>query len=260
MRRDGKSPGRMMAVGRTLRTGAALTALLVAVGGCKPLDDAMVAIFGRSMRNSVSFDPYENPRPPDSTSVSFSSGNFPAAEGEVNVGQPEGLATDVPPLTPSDMNPPGSDVVNGLVNPVAADSAALARGQVMYERMCSPCHGVAGVSDESPMVQEIPGMQLMLSFNLATGNAVGYSDGYIFGMISVGRGLMPSYGHRVTYVDRWHIVNYVRELQRRAARAGGGGAADTAGAGGAAVPDTAAAPDPEGAPEGALEGAPGEGG
>lgn len=243
MRREPR-PGGRDGVRRRLRVGTALMALLVSAGACKPLDDAMVAIFGRSMRNSISFDPYENPRPPDSTSVSFASGNFPAARGEVNIGEPEGLAEDLPPLTPRDMNPPGSDVVNGLVNPVPADSASLARGQVMFERMCSPCHGVAGISNESPMVQDIPGMQLMTQFNLATGNAVGYSDGYIYGMIRVGRGLMPSYGHRVTHFDRWNIVNYVRELQRRATQAAGGGAgapADSAAAGGVAAPDTAGA-------------------
>lgn len=42
---------------------------------------------------------------------------------------------------------------------------------------------------------------------------------------------MPAYGHRMTYEDRWHVVNYVRRLQDE----GSGGAvpADT-------VPDTTA--------------------
>jgi prenyltransferase beta subunit len=35
-------------------------------------------------------------------------------------------------------------------------------------------------------------------------------------MIRVGRGLMPSYGARITHFDRWHVVNYVRQLQRSA--------------------------------------------
>jgi hypothetical protein len=32
-------------------------------------------------------------------------------------------------------------------------------------------------------------------------------------MISAGRGLMPNY-RRMTQEERWHVVNYVRELQR----------------------------------------------
>lgn len=201
---------------RAARLGVALLAVLT-TGACTPLDNVMVAIFGRSMRSSVSFDPYENPRQPAPGAVPFASGNYPAGPGEVNLGEPEGLEEDVPPLTPADMGAPGSDLVNSIENPVPADSASLARGQVVYERMCAVCHGAEGRSVESRMVQEIAGMAVMESYELAEGNAVGYTDGYIYGMIRMGRGLMPSYGHRITHFDRWHAVNYVRELQRRAA-------------------------------------------
>ncbi len=34
-------------------------------------------------------------------------------------------------------------------------------------------------------------------------------------MMSAGRGLMPNY-RRMPQVDRWHVVNYTRELQRSA--------------------------------------------
>jgi mono/diheme cytochrome c family protein len=186
----------------------------------------MAAIFGRSMRNSVSFDPYENPLLPDSNAVSFASGNYPVAPGVVNLGEPEGLEADVPPMTQADLLT-SSDVVNGLVNPVPADSASLARGQVMYERMCSVCHGPNGSSAEALILPKHP---MMAAFDLATGNAVGFTDGYIYGMIRVGRGVMPAYGHRVTHFDRWHIVNYVRELQRRAGQTPGGAAEDGAAA------------------------------
>jgi hypothetical protein len=45
---------------------------------------------------------------------------------------------------------------------------------------------------------------------------VGRTDGYIFAVITVGRGLMPMYGDNIPAPDRWHIVNYVRSLQRQA--------------------------------------------
>jgi mono/diheme cytochrome c family protein len=222
---------------RTLRTAAVLLLATVIAGACKPLDDAMATIFGRSMRSSVSFDPYENPQRPDSNAVSFASGNYPAAPGVVNVGEPEGLEEDVPPMTQADLTS-SSDVVNSLVNPVPADSASLARGQVMYERMCSVCHGPNGSSAEALILPKHP---MMAAFDLATGNSVGFTDGYIYGMIRVGRGLMPPYGHRITHFDRWHIVNYLRELQRRAGQTPGGAAeedgaaaAEAGGAGGGA--------------------------
>ncbi|MGD8867185.1 MAG: hypothetical protein PVI01_06135, partial [Gemmatimonadales bacterium] len=51
--------------------------------------------------------------------------------------------------------------------------------------------------------------------HLTTQRAREYPDGYIFGMMSAGRGLMPNY-RRIPQADRWHIVNYVRQLQRSA--------------------------------------------
>jgi len=42
---------------------------------------------------------------------------------------------------------------------------------------------------------------------------VARSDGYLYGMIRVGRALMPAYGHQISHYDRWHIVNYVRQMQ-----------------------------------------------
>jgi len=205
---------------RLVRVTVALTLSTVLLGGCKPLDDVMATIFGRSMRSSVSFDPYENPHLPDSNAVPFASGNYPAAPGFVNLGEPEGLEEDVPPMTPADLVS-SSDVVNSLVNPVPSDEASLARGQVMYDRMCAVCHGASGLSAEAPILPKHP---YMAAFNLASGNAVGFTDGYVYGMIRVGRGFMPSYGHRITHFDRWHIVNYVRELQRRAGQTPAGGA------------------------------------
>ena len=43
--------------------------------------------------------------------------------------------------------------------------------------------------------------------------ALGRTDGYIYGMIRVGRVMMPAYGHQIGHYDRWHLVNYVRQLQ-----------------------------------------------
>lgn len=182
------------------------------LGGCKPLDDAMVAIFGRSMRDSRSFDPYENPVPPPENAVSFSSGNFPAAPGVVNVGQPEGV--DVPPFTQLDMVPigTGNEVVAGMVNPIPVDDeAAMARGEEMYLRFCAVCHGPNGNGANAYIAQKHP---TVAAYNLAGPVVQGYGDQYLYGMIRVGRGLMPAYGPRITHFDRWKIVNYVRLLQQ----------------------------------------------
>jgi mono/diheme cytochrome c family protein len=117
-----------------------------------------------------------------------------------------------------------------LVSPIAGDSAEIALGQERFEQFCTPCHGSEGLGD-GPVVgpNRIPPIPTL---DLTTDRAVGYTDGYIWGMISNGRGLMPSY-HRIPVGERWRIVAYVRQLQQQAAE--GGGAAGATAAGGAAV-------------------------
>ena len=78
---------------RKRRAPIRLVLLTVALGttatACSPFDDVMVAIFGRSMRDQSSFDPYENTLMPPEGSVPFAAGNMPAGLGQVNVGQSE---------------------------------------------------------------------------------------------------------------------------------------------------------------------------
>ncbi len=187
--------------------GALALGLVLATGACTPLDDAMVAIFGRSMRDQTSFDPYEAPLPAPEGSVAFSAGNFPARPGEVNVGQPEGLEDFPAPFTQLELINE-APVVVGLANPVALNEASAARGEELYLRFCAPCHGPNGAGVTGYIIPAgYP------PFPLVTDRVRGFTDGYIYGMIRVGRGLMPAYGHRIHHFDRWHIVNYLRVLQ-----------------------------------------------
>jgi mono/diheme cytochrome c family protein len=191
-------------------------ALVAVSSACTPLDDALVAIFGRSMRSQRSFDPYENPRLPAEGSVPFASGNFPAAAFEVNVGQPEGLAQEPPPFTAMMILQQDERVV-GLQNPVPPTDQSLARGQQLFDRSCAPCHGVSGLGADANLFEVY---QLLGAYDVAGAQVAGYTDGYIYGMIRMGRGMMPSYGHRISHFDRWHIVNYVRTLQAQQGNTG----------------------------------------
>ena len=194
----------------------ALVAMLaiVALSGCKPVDDVMVLIFGRSMRDQRSFDPYENTRPPPENSISFASGNYPLEFGVVNVGQPEGA--DVPRFTQADLGVPGVGalVVQGLTNPLdRTDPRSMERGEELYMRFCAVCHGEDGVGANAYIADK---HSTLPAYNLSGAQVAAYSDQYLYAMIRVGRGLMPEYGSRITHFDRWTIVNYVRELQLQA--------------------------------------------
>jgi mono/diheme cytochrome c family protein len=94
--------------------------------------------------------------------------------------------------------------VEGLVsNPVAADAASVERGRAWFETYCAVCHASDGlgrgpISDKFPAIPPVAG-------------AVRFSDAYLFGLITQGRGLMPGYA-RVPAAARWDVVNYLRSM------------------------------------------------
>lgn len=123
------------------------------------------------------------------------------------------------------------DSLSVLPNPVPADARSLADGRKEYQINCAVCHGVAGNGDGPATLYGMVGM------NLVQGPSLSYSDGYIFGIIRNGRGLMPNY-NRIEEMDRWDVVNYIRGLQGRYAVETGALAAP--GVNGAAVPGPSA--------------------
>lgn len=95
-----------------------------------------------------------------------------------------------------------------LPNPVAADTRSLRNGAQQYVINCSVCHGATGAGD-GPMTRfNYPPMPIGPGSNAATT----LSDGYLFGIIRNGRGLMPPY-NRIEESDRWDLINYLRALQ-----------------------------------------------
>jgi mono/diheme cytochrome c family protein len=199
---------------RSLVRPAVWALALMTLGACKPLDDVMVVVFGRSMRDQRSFDPYENTRRAPENSVPFSAGNYPIADGVVNIGQPEGI--DIVPFTQNDLGVPGEGgpAIQSLVNPTDPNSPeSLERGEELYTRFCIVCHGPDGVGANANIAQFHP---VLPAYNLSGDLVAAYSDQYLYAMIRVGRGLMPEYGSRIAHFDRWHVVNYVRQLQAQA--------------------------------------------
>ena len=101
-----------------------------------------------------------------------------------------------------------------MSSPIAGTEADLARGEELFGQFCTPCHGVTGVGD-GPVVGQnrIPAIPLL---NIRGELTRGYTDGYIWGLITNGRGLMPAYP-RIPAMDRWYLVAHVRRLQAEAA-------------------------------------------
>lgn len=122
-----------------------------------------------------------------------------------------------------------------LESPLAGTEDEIARGEIRYRQFCTPCHGVSGIGDGPVMMpQRERGIPFTPALNLHTDQARGLSDGYIWGIITDGRGLMPSY-RRIPQDERWYLVSYVRHLQAQgppdaSARSAAGAARSEAGA------------------------------
>lgn len=118
-----------------------------------------------------------------------------------------------------------------LSSPLGPEDIDLALGEESFQTFCSVCHGGDG-RGRGPVVgpNRIPDIPTL---NLHSDQASSYSDGYIWGMITNGRGLMPSY-RRIPAAVRWQVVAYVRAFQAGLVEPGAeanpaGGAGDSAG-------------------------------
>jgi mono/diheme cytochrome c family protein len=98
------------------------------------------------------------------------------------------------------------DSMSALKNPTPASDSSLANGRKYFQINCAVCHGERAMGDGTATKFGMPGI------NLTTDMTKARTDGYIFGMIRNGRGLMPPY-NRIEEMDRWDVVNYVRALQ-----------------------------------------------
>lgn len=176
---------------RRHRTLVPLLMVLAAASGCTDIEDAMASVsFLNFLRESPALDPYEAPRVPPADAVPS------ASPGEV--WEPELENSDAALRALGDT----------LFNPVQETEAVLTRGAEVFQTYCAVCHGVGGQGD-GPIV----GVgKLPFATNLMLPTTVERSDGYLYGIIRVGRGLMPSY-RRIPPSDRWAVVHYLRYMQ-----------------------------------------------
>lgn len=94
-------------------------------------------------------------------------------------------------------------------SPVPATMESLERGRERYDIYCAACHSRVG--DGKGMVVK---KGFMPPPDFHTDKIRNYPDGQIYDVITNGIRNMPSYAMQVPVDDRWHIINYVRALQR----------------------------------------------
>lgn len=106
----------------------------------------------------------------------------------------------------------GADGLFVATIPVDADEALVERGRQRYVIYCQPCHDARG-DGKGILFQR--GNVPTASFHQE--ELLKYPDGQLFDVITNGQGLMPAYRWPIPPSDRWAIVAYVRQLQRKRA-------------------------------------------
>lgn len=121
---------------------------------------------------------------------------------------------DTPPPTPE-----GIVTTNGRVyikdradsarlkNPFEATKPSIERGGVKYKTACAPCHGDTGKGDG------LVGQKYVAPTDLTTDYVQNKPAGDIYYTITYGGlAIMPSYGDSLSPEDRWHVVNYIKNV------------------------------------------------
>jgi mono/diheme cytochrome c family protein len=94
--------------------------------------------------------------------------------------------------------------------PVPVNAALVERGHQRYSIYCQPCHDARG-DGKGILFQR--GNVPTASFHQE--KILKYPDGQIFDVITNGSGLMSGYKWPIPPADRWAIISYVRELERK---------------------------------------------
>jgi mono/diheme cytochrome c family protein len=95
-----------------------------------------------------------------------------------------------------------------IVNPYSGSSTFAAEGRKIYESMCTICHGDKGKGNGAAGVSLTPRPANFLAITVRH-----ESDGAIFWKITEGNPPMASYKTLLSEMQRWQLVNYIRQLE-----------------------------------------------
>jgi len=155
----------------------------------------MMAACRQDMHDQPKYQPFE-----ESDFFADGSANRPQVAGTVGRGQ----------LQEDTVFYQGLDAEGALAVklPIELDAEVLARGRVVYNIYCSPCHDRTGTGNGMVVRR---GFKRPESFHAARLRQS--PPGYFFQVATNGFGEMSGYGLMVDASDRWAAVAYIRALQ-----------------------------------------------
>ena len=99
---------------------------------------------------------------------------------------------------------------NALKNPYKGDAASLVDGKTLFVSTCAVCHGETGKGNGAASVTLSPHPANFLSIDVED-----ESDGAIFWKLTEGNPPMASYKTLLTDEQRWKLVTYIRNLEKK---------------------------------------------
>ena len=90
---------------------------------------------------------------------------------------------------------------------------------------CGICHGEKGdglgylVREENPAKGIVAGIYPAAPANLLQDTFINSSVGRMYHGIMYGKNVMGSYADKLSYVERWEVIHYIRSLQAKARKA-----------------------------------------
>lgn len=177
--------------------------------------------YAPNMYNSVAYEPYSQITDKDAglwlTSIEYEDGHgehynsnpFNPFRMNMRMPAPNTVSRNsknyLPYRTPKD----SLDIASKKLSPLdtAQNKAILADGKILYEVYCDHCHGTKGEGD-GKVADKYAGVA-----NLKGDAIKGVSEGHIFHVITMGKGLMQPHGSQISVEERWKIARYVKALQ-----------------------------------------------
>jgi mono/diheme cytochrome c family protein len=206
---------------------------VVLLASCGAEGDNQGVEYAPNMYHSVAYEPYTQITDKDAgqwlTSIDYEDGH--GEHYNSNPFNPFRMNLRLPPPNTVSRNPQGylpsripkdsiEIAATRMVSPLdtAQNKAILAEGKILYEIYCDHCHGAKGEADgKVALGVTVDGIERSAYAGIANLKGDAYkniTEGHIFHVITMGKGLMQSHGSQVSPDDRWKIARYVKALQK----------------------------------------------
>jgi len=102
-----------------------------------------------------------------------------------------------------------AEIIN---NPYPITASGLGNGKLLYNIQCAICHGEIG-DGAGYLLRDDGGKYNVQPANFMLDTFVNSSNGRYYHAIMYGKNLMGGYSDKLSYEERWQVIQYIRSLQ-----------------------------------------------